>query len=303
MTSPDSNVYDLSQLPNKETDKFEFKSSRVQFPGELEKKIQAAVSAFSNSGGGVFIAGVSDKNGDADGGILSCVGRTSLRDWVDRVIHQVAPPPSYEIKYGVLADGRGTINEDRVVLVVIVKESNNAPHMAPDKKYYIRAGVHTDPAPHFLVEALWAKRHMLKPVIRHVVRPKPDDDEVIQLGVVAVTDAPAIDVEIAISHMPLHGKQLEEFPLHVSLIDRRTPLFFDVSTRETVRESPDRNVFSLEVGYHDLESNTYEYKTTVDLTRSLSSLRFFTKGIDLQPIEDSLRKIADSIAGRPNPFL
>ncbi len=303
MTSPDSNDYDLSQLPNKETDKFEFKSNRVKFPEGLGRKIQAAVSAFSNSGGGVFVAGVSDKNGDADGGIPSSVGRTPLRDWVDRVIHQVTPPPRYEIKYGVLADGRGKIEDNCVVLVVIVKESSNAPHMAPDKKYYIRAGVHTDPAPHFLVEALWAKRHMLKPRIAHVVRPKPDDDEVLQLGVVAVTDSPAIGVEVAISHMPLRGKTLREFPLHVPLIDRHNPLYFDVSTRETVRKSPDTHVFSLEVGYHDLESNTYEYKATVDLTRSLSSLRFFTKGINLQPIEDSLRKIADSIAGRPNPFL
>jgi hypothetical protein len=82
------------------------------------------------------------------------------------------PTPNYEIKFGVASDGRGRIDDDRKVLVVLVKESTIGPHMAHDNKYYIRAGTHTEPSRHFLVEAIWAKRHLLKPRIAHVVRPR-----------------------------------------------------------------------------------------------------------------------------------
>ena len=90
-------------------------------------------------------------------------------------------------------------------------------------------------------------------------------------------------------------QMLDEFPLHIELIDRQNPVFFDISTRESVRCAPEKHKVELTVTYRDLASNNYTYKTTVDLYRSLSSLRFFHK--PLEPIEKSLELIAKAISG------
>jgi hypothetical protein len=256
-----------------------------------------AVSAFANSGGGTFVAGVDDKTGAPDGGLSLDIGNTSLFEWADKVIHNVEPTPNYEIKLGVASNGRGRIDNDKFVLVVLVNESTVGPCMAPDRKFYIRAGRHTEPARHFIVEAIWAKRHSIRPRIAHVVRPSAYDGEVLQLGVVAVTDSPALDLEVALSHMPLTGKGLTEFPLHIEVIDRQNPLFFDLSTRECVRRDPEEHKIELTVTYHDLALNKYTYERTVDLHRSVSSLRFFHKVVDLEPIEKSRGLIADAMSG------
>jgi predicted HTH transcriptional regulator len=154
----------ISQLPRDEDDHCEFKSS-LTLPAELEPKLQRAVSAFANSGGGIFVAGVNDKTGDADGGLTveRFKGNQPLLEWVDQMIALVKPTPVYQIKPVDDPDGRGTIDAGKAVLVVSVKESYIGPHMAPDHRYYIRAGRNTVPAPHFIVEAIWAMRHFSKP--------------------------------------------------------------------------------------------------------------------------------------------
>jgi hypothetical protein len=291
-----SEPYDLSQLPSGETDEFEFKSSRIKHKDQLKDDISRAVSAFANSGGGTFVAGVDD-NGASDGGLSIDVGNTNLLDWVDKVVHNVDPTPNYVAKLGTITGDRGKIDAGNTVLVIIVGDSLDGPCMAHDRRYYIRAGRHTEPARHFLVEAIWAKRHLAKPRIAHVVRPSAYDGEILQLGVVAVTDSPALDLEVALSHMPLTGRGLGEFPLHIEVIDRQNPLFFDISTRESVRRCPEEHRMDLTVTYHDLALNKYTYERTVDLHRSLSSLRFFHKLVDLEPIEKSLGLIADAMSG------
>jgi hypothetical protein len=288
--------YDLSQLPSGETDEFGFKSSLIKHKDQLKNDLCRAVSAFANSGGGTFIAGV-DGEGAPDGGLSLDIGKADLRDWVDKVVRNVAPTPNYEVRFGVASDGRGRIDGDKKVLVVVVKESTIGPHMAHDNKYYIRAGTHTEPARHFIVEAIWAKRYLSKPRIAHVVRPSPQDSEILQLGIVALTGAPAVDLRVGLSHMPMTGKILHEFPLHVEVIDQQNPMFFDISTRECVRRSPKEHELELSVTYHDLASNEYEYKRTVNLERSVSSLRFFHEPIDLKSIERSLELIANSMTG------
>ena len=115
--------------------------------------------------------------------------------WTDQIIQSVKPTPQYKIELVESADNQGTIDSGKAVLVVFIEESHYGPHMAQDHIYYIRAGVHTVPAEQFIVEAIWAKRHLSKPRITHLVRERPDDAEVIQIGLVALTDSPALDVE------------------------------------------------------------------------------------------------------------
>jgi hypothetical protein len=193
----DISRFDLTQVPTAEDDQFEFKCSATS-ENDLKKKLPCAVSAFANSGGGCFIVGV-DSMGNADGGISSKIGSTELCDWADQIIRHVEPTPEYSRK--VITDplGRGCIKPDCVVLVVLIEESSFGPHMAPDKKYYIRAGAHTEPARQFIIESIWAKRHFSKPRLTHLFRLKPALEEVVQLGIVALTESPALDVQISLA--------------------------------------------------------------------------------------------------------
>jgi len=159
---------DLSQLepddfPNSEDDTFEFKSSQSS-DSEIKKKLDRAVSGFSNAGGGCFIYGVDDE-GNADGGVNQKVGRQDLRDWLDQVITKIAPLPEYNIRLYEDCGNRGTLEHGKVIAAISISPSNIGPHQATDKKYYIRAGAHTEPASHYLVEAIWARRHMQKPKV------------------------------------------------------------------------------------------------------------------------------------------
>ena len=80
-------------------------------------------------------------------------------------------------------ESRGTLNTGKVIAAVAIDLSAAAPHMAADKKYYIRAGC-TVAAGHYLVEALWARRQVSRPILTCML--KPDiERQMIDLVVVA----------------------------------------------------------------------------------------------------------------------
>jgi|GEM_PF-1003766 len=260
-------TFDITQLPSAEDGDFEFKSSSTPHDS-LKKKLSCAVSGFANSGGGYFVAGV-DGNGKADGGVLLKIGRQDLRDWVDQVVKQVEPVPRYDIKLIYDSMGRGAIHSGSAVLLVGVHESYLGPHMAPDYHYYVRAGAHTEKAKHFIVDAIWARRHFSKPRLTHLFRLKPGKEEAIQLGILALTDAPAVDIKINVLPLPQMIQHHENlFPLGISIIDRDNPFFFDVTTYFQAKKRFGEDVY-LEVKYYDLAGNSYSYRTKVEVTGSV----------------------------------
>jgi len=264
-------TFDLTQLPSVEDDHFEFKSSRTS-DKELKKKLSCAVSGFANAGGGCFVVGV-DRNGNADNGYSLKIGGQDLRDWVDQIVNEVAPVPKYDIKLISDPMGRGVIQPDSAVLLVAIHESYAGPHMALlDKRYYIRAGAHTVQAPHFIIDAIWAKRYFFKPRLTHLFRLKPEQEQTIQLGIIALTDAPAVDVKINILPLPQMIRHCDSlFPLQISVIDRNNPFFFDVSTYYQAEERFGKDLY-LEVEYYDLAGNFYPYKTKIEVSGSVSPI-------------------------------
>ena len=281
----DLNTIDALTIPKAESDTFEFKSSLISQDG-LKKKLSAAASGFSNSGGGYFIAGVDDKTGDPDGGIPNQFGRTDLRDWVDQVVNKIEPRPNYEIKLIDDVQGRGTLNPDCSILVVGFNESRAAPHMATDGKYYLRAGAHTETARHYLLEAIWAKRYVQKPSLTHNFRRKPNVDKVQQLGVVNLTNSPALDVQIELTPEPPFFAQNapDTFPLNISLIDQQNPFYFDVCPTIDAVDHFGNNI-ELIVKYSDMFGNAYELKKQLQVTDGASPLSIG---------KDALIRIADS---------
>jgi hypothetical protein len=277
-------TFDISQIPVAEDDQFEFKSSQTRSP-QLEEKLSKAASGFANSGGGFFIAGI-DNLGNVDGGIPRKMGKQDLRDWVDRVIHTVEPAPQYDIELVTDVQGRGTLDSDSVLLIVYFHESYLGPHMAKDSRYYIRAGAHTVPAKHFIVEAIWSKRYFSKPRLTHLFRLKSDQGKVIQLGILSVTNSAALDVTVNLSPLPNMMSDLAcLFPLKISVIDQSNPFFFDVAMYANAEEWFGKNI-QLTVIYSDLSGHSYTYERQLDIMGAVPP-----KTIG----NDCLEKIADSL--------
>jgi hypothetical protein len=286
MRTVDLARFDLSHLPCGEDQEYEFKSSRTP-ETKLPEKLCQAVSGFANSGGGCFVAGV-DRKGDADGGLPLRRGRQDLGDWVDQIVGKVEPTPAYERKLLTEACGRGTIASGNCVLVVAIHESHFGPHMAPDHMYYIRAGAHTVPARHFIVDAIWAKRHFGKPRLTHLLRLKPTHTDIVQLGILALTDAPAIDVRIDLTGSlgTLSGSE-NVFPLQIPVIDRENPFYIDLTNlREAWEKKPQ---LSLQVEYRSLADEHYSYNATVDVPRSIPPVVFS------DPVAEQLSRIREAL--------
>jgi hypothetical protein len=282
-------------FPAAEDDAFEFKRSATPH-NELKKKLDRAASGFANAGGGCFIYGI-DGNGDPDGGIDPTVGRQDLRDWLDQIVARVTPPVSYEIQQYDDAEGRGTIDPGKVIAAVSIHPSDTGPHQASDNKYYIRAGAHTLPAGHYLVEALWARRYAHKPVLTHMLREKPSASGIVQVGVVALTDAPAIDVEFTLS--PLKGllaKLAKYFPIRLPVVDRNNPFYLDVSLMRQVDEELTDDV-KVTIAYKDYAGNTYSHQSDGQLSRSLRPITIGTEAeIKIAKALEKLEKPLNAIA-------
>lgn len=251
------NVAELAVLPDAEDESHEYKSSKTPFDA-LKAKLACAASAFLNSGGGLFVAGVNNA-GRVDGGIRTVVNREPLRDWVDRIVASVAPRAEYVVAVV-------NIESDNCVLLVAFEESHLAPHMAPDGRYYVRAGAHTERASAFVVEALFARRGLAKPLLRHALSYKPGARGFVQLGLVCASTAPALDVCL---ELPPSNLLLSDRPklLTVGVIGPATPLFIDMQ-EPMIGDEPEPPM-TLTVKYKDIAGRTYEQTMVVDVASQL----------------------------------
>lgn len=292
---------DITTLPSEEDDRYEYKSSRIDV-NDLKKAVGKAASAFWNSGGGALVAGV-DGGGRPDGGVPLSVGRQSLRDWLDQAIAAAEPVGSYVIQ---VCDGEcvagGTVDNGKAIVVVDFKQSHLAPHMAPDHRYYVRAGAHTVPAGSFLVEALWARRRLQQPRLVHMLRPKPDLGDILQLYVVNVSPEPALDVVLEVDPIPeLFGGSGSFFPLVFPVVDRETPIAIDISTwfMSEQRIGGGRVV---RLAYQDIVGNKYSYEEAL-YVRSFSPCRIggeWTRDLvkAVEKLEKSVEKIGRYVRNR-----
>lgn len=281
---------DLALLPQSEDQTHEFKSG-VTKDGELAAKLSEAASGFWNAGGGLFVCGI-DKTGRVDGGLAAQVGRQSRRDWVDQVLHRVAPQGPYEVRTIEPAATGSAITTGNCVLLVAFGESRHAPHMAPDNRYYIRAGAHTAPASHYLVEAIRARRQIEDPLLSVVVRPNPDVLRFGQILIVALTAAPAIDVVVRLAPPPplLGRHQKTEVSLHRSAIDRNSPLAIDATFlgyKQPKAWMGAGTQYKVEVSYRSLTGAEFKLERTIDFEAELGP----------PPVDDSpIERISNALA-------
>ena len=252
---------DLIEIPIGETDEYEYKSSLIResahYRSELQSKIVKTASALWNTGGGILLVGIDDK-GQVDGGIPPNMGKQKLRDWVDAVLNQVTPVGPYDIRTIGREKADSKIDEGHVVLVVAFGESFDLPHMAPDNRYYVRAGAHSNPANHYLVEAIRARRGLRRPMLRALLRENPQKAGVVELTIVAVNDLPALNVAINFHPIPTHLQEQmpERLPLVVPLIDRNYPFRMDIGTLRRLNYWLGDEPFEVIVQYEGCARNT-----------------------------------------------
>jgi len=256
---------DLAALPTAEDARFEYKSSKTP-DKELARKLQNAASAFWNSGGGLFVAGVNNA-GDPDGGIAPEVGREPRLDWVDRVLSEVSPRGQVTRLSLSGSPTRGTLDDERTILVVAFQESHIAPHMSADGRYYVRAGAHTEFATHFIVEAIRSRRGIGAPQLTALLRPTESRIGFAELVVPNLTDIPAYRVEVEIDPSPpllqqTTGTGSRTFPA----VDRSYP---GIVPFTFIAQSPPRwhegdKTYCVHITYHDALERSYT--STVDVT-------------------------------------
>lgn len=267
---------DLLDIPDSETDEYEFKSSlireSVSYRSELQHKIHKTASAFWNTGGGVLFVGIDD-NGKIDGGIPALMGKQKVRDWVDAVLRGVMPVGPYTVRTIKPENEESHIDEGCRVLVIAFGESFDLPHMAPDNRYYVRAGAHSNPANHYLVEAIRARRGLRRPLLRAMLRENPQKIGIIELVVLTVNDLPAMDVSVNFEPVPTHLKEQfpERLPLLVPIIDRTNPFRIDIATYHRLTYWLGEEPFYVTLKYGGVRGAGYDERQLVDHLRSLSS--------------------------------
>lgn len=286
----DLEAKDLASLPDQEDERHEYKSSSIK-DADLADKIARAASGFWNSGGGLFVAGVNGA-GRPDGGIAVGVGRQCRRDWVDQAVSRTSPCARYTVKC-IEDDGAGVnISKGNTVVLIGFAASDSGPHMAPDNRYYLRAGAHTVPASHFLVEAIHARRGLLAPILSHAVRRKPEGGGVLQLGIVCLNNAPALDVEIYMDPLPRWLEQWgRKLPLVIPVISKEVPFYFDFHIL-TLSKDPEP-AFQVTLKYRDLAGRTHDQSLAVDVDKHMGPS--LGSGHDLRDIERAVVKVAEAI--------
>ncbi|GAB1422514.1 hypothetical protein MASR2M15_27480 [Anaerolineales bacterium] len=287
----------LENLPDTETDEYEYKSSRIREVGnyrsELQQKIWKTAAAFWNTGGGILIIGVDDK-GTVDGGIPAAMGGQKLRDWVDQTLASITPPGDYVVKTIMPEYSDSKIDEGHVVLVVGFSESRKLPHMGPDGRYYIRAGAHSIPANHYMVESMLARRGQQRPTLRGLLRANKRKIDIVELVVVNVNDVPALDVEISFTRLDkiLHPTLEEQFPIFVPLIDKRNIFRMHIKLENDLAEWFNDPEVYLELTYHDAGGESFSEQQAIS---------YHTNGTNINPMSgengdsDFLQKIYEEI--------
>lgn len=284
-------MFDINLLPDAEDDHHEYKSGRIPAVN-LKSDIEKAASAFWNSGGGVLIVGV-DSRGRPDGGFSPMIGRQSVRDWIAQIVHLVEPSGKYELCVIERADlPEQNLNENNVVVVVQFEASHLVPHMAPDGRYYLRAGAHTVPARNFIVESLWAKRRIHQPKLLHALYLKPGDENVLQLCIFNVSPEPALNTLLELDPLPkIWEHSISPFPLSIPVIDQHTPFMMDIVVWANAEKHIGVDVL-VRLKYQDITNREYIYEHPLYI-RSYSPWRIGND--NLSELVKILKKISDSL--------
>lgn len=114
--------------------------------GGTKEELAKQVSAFSNSGSGFIVYGITDEK-TLDEGVPIAVGDQSTKDWVEAIIPNLVSPSTIGCQAKIIRVANHH-KDDKAILVVSVPLSERRPHWVVTNKQehaYIRAGAHSCP--------------------------------------------------------------------------------------------------------------------------------------------------------------
>lgn len=168
---------DVLALPPGEQDYFERKSGAILSDGKFHDDVAKAISAFANSGGGHLIIGVKD-NGEFDGVPKVLKGKQSTKDHFEHIIPDLVTYTLQDFRvHEVMPESPSLIPEGRVIIVVDIGDSLQAPHQTSQtRNYYFRTGGRSEKASHHFLELLRARarypsQRVAHTWLNHVIRP------------------------------------------------------------------------------------------------------------------------------------
>lgn len=158
----------LEDLEPSEHDFQEFKGARFIADGtrivsDFTAALSKQISAFANGAGGHIFLGVDD-DGLVDGGVRVDLKGGGTRSWLEDVLPSSVDPPLQRFNVFEVPrpaeGGRSRILPDHAVYVLHVPSSEEAPHQAVDRRYYLRIAGKSRPMGHVhILDVLRRTRH------------------------------------------------------------------------------------------------------------------------------------------------
>lgn len=214
---------------------------------------------------------------------------------VDNAIKLTEPTGEYTINIVCKSSDDSKIEDNKAIIVICFYESNMIPHMAYDKKYYIRVGAHSGAANHYLVESLRSLRGITKPNLRGIMKYHPTKPRIEQLAVIALNESVALDVKLNFVPLPLAFKEhfSGNFPLEIAAIDRNNPFSMEISGFGFREQAFGIDPVMLQLEYKDVLGNTYKSEQEISPQKNLQPM---TIGDDIfkelvKAIENLTKKI------------
>ncbi|MGX9726345.1 MAG: AlbA family DNA-binding domain-containing protein [Candidatus Electronema sp. VV] len=141
------------------------------FSPEKKDEICKDVSAFANSDGGMLIYGIREEKVNKIGYPASIDDGIETnkfgKEWIDQILTSNIRPVLSGVEIAEIK-----MSENRSVMVIHVPKSFRGPHQAPDKKYYKRRNVVSEPMEHYEIEDVRNRRRRLSPLVNLDVRLK-----------------------------------------------------------------------------------------------------------------------------------
>ncbi|MBL4845861.1 MAG: ATP-binding protein [Planctomycetes bacterium] len=146
----------LGSLVPYELEAQEFKGSAWTFMPSTGKvradfvdKLSKQISAFSNAGGGCLFLGIDDA-GKIDGGVPTALRANGTREWFEDILPGIVDPPlrSFDVHEVSPESPQSPIKPGHAVYVLELPDSEDAPHQARDRRYYLRIAGKSRPMSH-----------------------------------------------------------------------------------------------------------------------------------------------------------